>query len=172
MSSGSRGTGADFLVLKSDLAKTRKELPSYKDILIVEDENKDANRLIATLRGMFGYDLDVRRAKTLSVALEMVLKQPPELVLLDDYLGPSDTAADSIPMIRRAGFAGSIVVISGALDRDRKAALIARGATDTIHKDELNSVAIAAVLTRIGLSSVKGVDIADAGTAGIDPPVC
>ena len=52
-------------------------------------------------------------------------------------------------MIRRAGYTGPIVVISGELTRDRRSALIAKGATDTIHKDDLNSVAIAEVLTRI-----------------------
>ena len=149
MNSGSKGTGAEFLVRKSDLAKTRKDLPTYKDIIIVEDENLDANRLIATLRTMFGYELEARRAKTLNIALDMVIQRAPELLLLDDYLKPLDTAADSIPMIRRAGYTGPIVVISGELTRDRRSALIAKGATDTIHKDDLNSVAIAEVLTRI-----------------------
>ena len=147
---GSKGTGAEYLVRKSDLAKSRKDMPSYKDILIVEDENLDANRLVATLRTMFGYELQVRRAKTLSSAVDMVLSRPPELVLLDDMLKPSDRATDSIPMIRRANYTGPIVIISSMIDRERRKLLIARGATDTIHKDDLNSVAIAEVLTRLG----------------------
>lgn len=150
MSSGSKGTGAEFLVHKSDLAKTRKDLPTFKDILIIEDENLAANRLVATLRGMFGYDLDVRRARTMSDALEMLLNRTPELVLLDDVLKPSDRAHMTIPIIRRANFNGPIVVISGELTRDRKAEVLAIGANDTIHKDDLNSVAIAEVLTRLG----------------------
>ena len=146
---GSKGTGAEYLVRKSDLAKTRKDLPTYQDILIIEDENLDANRLEATLRSMFGYDLKLRRASTLSKAVDLLIERAPELVFLDDYLKPIDTAADSIPMIRRANYQGAIIVVSGELTRDRRLALIAKGATETIHKDELDSVAIAEVLTRI-----------------------
>ena len=153
MTSGSRETGADYLVRKSDLAKTRKDLPAYKDILIVEDETMDANRLVATLRSMFGYDLQVRRASTLSKAVDMVLERQPELILLDDWLKPVDRATDSLPMLRRANFTGPIVIISGELNRDRRKLLIGKGATDTIHKDELNSVAIAEVLTRISTTT-------------------
>ena len=149
MNSGPRDTGADYLVRKSDLAKTRKELPTFKDILIVEDETMDANRLVATLRSMFGYDLQVRRAKTLSSAVDMVLERAPELILLDDWLKPVDRATDSIPMLRRANFNGPIIVISGQLNRDLRKVFLAKGASDTIHKDELNSVAIAEVLTRL-----------------------
>ena len=155
MSMGSKATGAEFLVRKSDLAKTRQALPSYKDILIVDDENMDANRLVATMRTMFGYDLEVRRAKTLLSAVDMVLARTPDFILLDDRLKPTDTALDSIPMIRRANYHGPIVVISGDLTRDRCAMLMAHGATETIHKDELNSVAIAAVLTRLAQPSTQ-----------------
>jgi DNA-binding response OmpR family regulator len=154
MTSGSRETGADYLVRKSDLAKSRKELPAFTDILIVEDETMDANRLIATLRSLFGYNIEVRRAKTASSAVDMVLKRAPELVLLDDWLKPVDRATDTIPMIRRANFNGPIVIISGELNRDRRKLLIAKGATDAIHKDDLNSVAIAEVLTRIMAAGV------------------
>lgn len=150
MSSSTRPSGGDYLVRQSGLAKSRKGLPGLTDILIVEDEKPDADRLVATLRSMFGYALDVRRAHTLNIAIDMVLARPPELILLDDYLKPNDTALDSIPMLRRANFNGPIVIISGEVDRHRRAELLAKGATDTINKDDLNSAAIAEVLVRIG----------------------
>lgn len=150
MTTGSRGTGADYLAHKSDLSKSRQGLPAFKDILIVEDETMDANRLVGTLRSMFGYALDVRRAKTLNIALDMVMARKPELILLDDYLKPSDTAMDSIPILRRANYDGPIVVVSGEVDRYRRAELMAKGANETINKDDLNSAAIAEVLTKLG----------------------
>ena len=149
MTSTPKGTGADYLVHKSDLAKSRKDLPAIKDILIVEDRGLDADRLIGTLRSMFGYDIEVRRANTLNKALDLVLERPPELLLLDDYLGPLDTAVDSIPMVRRANYTGPLVVISGQMDRFRRAELMGKGADETINKDDLNSVAITVVLMRI-----------------------
>ena len=43
-------------------------IPDLKDVLIVEDEHLDADRMFATLRVMFGYDVNVRRAATLGAA--------------------------------------------------------------------------------------------------------
>ena len=48
----------------------------------------------------------------------------------------------------RIAFAASHLPLE--LTRDRRATLIAKGATDTIHKDELDSVSIAEMLTRLG----------------------
>jgi hypothetical protein len=56
MNSSSKGTGADYLVEKSDLARMGKLVPKLKDILIVEDESLAGDRLAATLRAMLGYE--------------------------------------------------------------------------------------------------------------------
>jgi DNA-binding NarL/FixJ family response regulator len=79
----------------------------------------------------------------------MVLKKHPELILLDDILKPSDTALDSLPMIRHTGYKGPIVIVSANVDRFRRAELLAKGADDTINKDELDSGAIAKTLLRL-----------------------
>ncbi len=161
MTSKPKGTGAEYLVRQSGLAKTRQALPPIKDILIVEDEPSDSRRLVATLRSIFGYELDVRRATTLNSALDMVLERQPELILLDDYLKPADTALDSIPMIRHANYQGPIIIISGEVDRLRRAELLAKGANDTINKEDLNSGAITEVLVRLGRSQCQ-----DGGAVG------
>ena len=114
---------------------------------------------------MFGYDLEVRTARTLNAALDNVLARKPELVLLDDILKPSDTAAETIPFLRRANYDGPIVVISGQVDRHRRTELLAKGANDTIHKDDLNSVAIAEVIERL-FSCQAGRHADEQGTEG------
>ena len=157
MTSPSKGTGADFLVRKSDVAKSRKDMAPLNDILIVEDERLDAERLVATLRTMFGYGLEVRRANTLSSALDEMLKRKPDLVLLDDVL-VSENANDSIPMLRRVPFDGPIIIISGKVDRLRRAELLKKGANDAINKDDVNSVEIAAVLARLGIGEARPVE--------------
>lgn len=143
------GAGGDHLARRSDITKLRKDLPPLKDVLIVEDENFDAERLRATLRVIFGYGLEVRRASTLGAAVDCVLAKPPELLLLDDYLKPSDNAVHTIPYLRRAGYQGPIVVISGELDKARRALLLAAGVKDTIHKDALDSVRVAEALVSV-----------------------
>lgn len=48
---------------------------------MVEDENFDADRLRATLHIMFGYGIEVRRAKTLgSAPLDAVIERKPEMI--------------------------------------------------------------------------------------------
>jgi CheY-like chemotaxis protein len=149
MSSAGSNVGGDHLARRSDLTKSRQGLPALTDALIVEDENFDAERLRATLRVIFGYGLEVRRAATLGAALDCVLEKKPDIVFLDDYLKPNDTAAETIPFLRRAGFEGPIVVVSGMIDKKRRAELLAAGAEDTIHKDDLDSVRVAEALVRV-----------------------
>ena len=148
MSSGGSGAGGDFLARKSSATKIRLSLPEITDVLIVEDKAFDAERLKATLHVMLGYDLVIRHATTLGGAVDAVLARKPSIVFLDDYLEPNDNAADTLPYMRRAGYDGPIVVISGELDRQRRIVLMAAGAADLIHKDDLDSVRIAEALAR------------------------
>lgn len=141
--------GGNFLARKSDLTKSRKDGPAIESFLIVEDENFDAQRLRAALHIMFGYEIDVRHAKTLGSALDAVIARKPGIVFLDDYLKPNDNATQTIPFLRRCGYDGPIVVVSGEVDRPRRNMLVKAGAVDVIHKDELDSVRIAEALARI-----------------------
>jgi CheY-like chemotaxis protein len=143
------GSGGDFLAKKSDITKLRKTLPALQNVLVIEDETFDADRLKATLRVMLGYDLDVRRAATLGTAVDAVLASQPELVFLDDVLKPSDNALDTIPFLRRAGYSGPIVVVSGQVTKKRKLQLTAAGADDVIHKDDVDSVRLAESMIRV-----------------------
>lgn len=149
MSSSSSGSGGEFLAKKSDVTRLRKALPELRDILIVEDEAMDADRLKATLRVMFGYDLVLRRAATLAKALDSIIEHKPDLVFLDDMLKPSDTASVSIPFLRRAEYVGPIVLVSGQVTKSRRTELLAAGATDVIHKDDVDSVRLAEALLRV-----------------------
>lgn len=153
-----KSTGGNFLAKKADVTKTRMGLPAVHDILIVEDENFDADRLKATLHIMFGYGIEVRRAKTLGSALDAVIERHPEVIFLDDYLKPNDNATHTIPFLRRCGYAGPIVVVSGEVDRKRRGILVKAGAIDVIHKDDLDSVRIAEAMARMHETTVEGAD--------------
>lgn len=146
---GSKGRGGEFLAKKSDLTKARQALPDLKDFLVVEDEHFDADRLRATLHIMFGYDVKVRQATTLGNALDCVIERLPQVIFLDDYLKPADTASNTIPFLRRCEYKGPIIIISSQVTRKRRAELKSAGAADVIHKDELDSVRIAEALTRV-----------------------
>lgn len=161
MASQSKGTGADYLVDKSDLARIAKSMPRFREIVVFEDERLDADRMLATLRTMLGYDdIEVRRARTLTSGIDLLLQRKPDLVLLDDYMGPVDRAHDALPMIRRAGFDGPVVVVSGQLTRNRRNELIRLGVADAINKDDLDSGSIGRIMVqlaeRLGAAPIPG----------------
>lgn len=149
MAGSSNKTGGDYLAKRSGVTKSRADLPGITDILIVEDETFDADRLKATLHLMLGYDVEIRRAATLGRAIDEVIARRPEIVFLDDVLKPSDNASQTLPFLRRAGYDGPVVVVSGQATRRRKSVLKEAGAADVIHKDEVDSVRVAEALHRV-----------------------
>lgn len=144
-----RSSGGDFLVKKNDVMSGRPGFARISDVLVVEDESIDADRMRATLHIMLGYSVGLRRANTLASAVDLVIAKMPDLVMLDDYLKPSDDASQTIPFLRRAGYEGPIIVVSGRATRQRRLELIKTGAADVIHKDEVDSVRLSEVLGRI-----------------------
>jgi len=149
LDSGSKpGNGGDILAHRNNASWAKRELLPLTDILIVEDENFDANRLQATLHLVLGRKTEIRRAVTLGSALDCIIAAQPDLIFLDDYLKPSDTALQTIPFLRHAGYEGPIVVVSGGVDRARRVELRTAGAIDAIHKDDLDSTAVLEALSR------------------------
>ena len=150
MSSLKPGSGGDFLAQKSNVTQAKQEsLPELNDIVIVEDESFDERRLTATLNIVLKRQCSFRIANSLGQAIDAVLDSPPDMMFLDDYLEPSDSALDTIPMVRRAGYKGPIIVLSGEWDRERAIALKRAGASDSMHKENINSVELGAMLVRV-----------------------
>jgi DNA-binding NarL/FixJ family response regulator len=142
--------GGKHLTKKSALAKARNDLPKYSDILIVEDDQLDADRLRGTLRSMFGYDdVTVRRATTLGSALDCVIEKQPDIIFLDDHLKPKDDASETIPFLRRCNYEGPIIIVSGLLNQRRAAELVKAGAIVAIHKDHLDSGSIEEAIAKV-----------------------
>lgn len=153
MRAQSKPGGDDLLAHRNDV-RSRQDGARIKDFLLIEDESFDAERLVASLHLMFGYGIEVRHARTLGSALDLVIARKPELVFLDDYLKPNDNATQTIPFLRRCGYDGPIIVVSGQVTRMRRAQLMKAGAADVIHKDDLDSARLAEALH--GLSATAG----------------
>jgi CheY-like chemotaxis protein len=143
-----RSTGSGHLAKRSDLASSRAKHALPGEILVIDDEPHDAERLTATLRVLFGYQVPIRWAGSLGDAIDSLADGQPSLTFLDDILKPSADAFMSIPELRRAGYVGPIIVVSGAVTQSRRTRLIAGGASDVIHKDDLDSVRLAEAVDR------------------------
>lgn len=142
------GDGSDFLARRSEATSAKASLPALKNILIVEDEGVDARRMTAVLRIVLGRDVELRLATSLDKAIDEVLRSKPDVVFLDDYLKPNDSALQTIPLVRRAGFEGHIIVVSGEVDRPRRIELRKAGAIEILHKDDVDSVNVSEALIR------------------------
>ncbi len=148
MSAIKQGGGSEILAARHETTVGKHALPQIKNVLIVEDSSIDSERLRATLHIILGRDLNVRVAETLGSALDSVLADMPDIVFLDDYLKPNDSAIETIPFLRRAGYEGHIIVISSELDRQRKLRLMSLGAAQALHKDDVDSSQIADALVQ------------------------
>lgn len=146
---GGSHSAVRVLMMRSRLAQAMKDAPKFKNILIIEDDQRDSDRLASTLRTIFGYDADVRQCRTLGTALDEVLSRQPEIVFLDDRLGPADKAEKSVPFLRSARCAAMMFVISGHVDRRRRADIMKLGVDGVIDKDELDSTSICQALIEV-----------------------
>lgn len=144
--SGGSHSAVRVLMKRSKLAQAMKDVPKLKNILIIEDDQSDSDRLASTLRTIFGYDANVRQCRTLGTALDEVMSDQPEIVFLDDRLGPVDKAEKSVPFLRNARYAAMIFVISSYVDRRRRADIMKLGVDGVIDKDELDSTSICQAL--------------------------
>jgi DNA-binding NarL/FixJ family response regulator len=143
-----RTVGCGHLAKRCDLASSRARHGLPVEILIIDDEALDAERLTATLRVVFGYQVPIRWACSLGDAIDSLADSPPSITFLDDILKPSADAFLSIPALRRAGYDGPIIIVSGAVTQSRRTRLLAEGATDVIHKDDVDSVRVAEAVDR------------------------
>ena len=155
LSKKDRSMGSGHLAKRSNLASARAKQEQPVEILIVDDEPLDAERLTATLRVLFGYQVQIRWARSLGDAVKCLAERLPTLTFLDDILKPSDDAFLSIPELRRAGYDGPIIVVSGAVTQARRSRLIAGGASDVIHKDDVDSVRLAEAVDRSRASDTR-----------------
>ena len=148
--------GGSHLARKSEIVSARAKLGALRDVLVVEDDPLDAERMTATLHVIFGYELRFHLASTLGDAVDRVIESKPSLVFLDDILKPSTNALQAIPLLRGAGYAGPIIVVSGQVTYQRRSSLLANGAGEVIHKDEVDSVRVAEAIARLDLNRPGG----------------
>jgi DNA-binding NarL/FixJ family response regulator len=131
---------------RSRLAQAMKDVPRYTKFLVIEDAPRDSDRMASTIRAIFGYEALVRQCKTLGTALDEVLSDPPEVVFLDDRLGPVDKAEKSVPFLRTAKCDALIIVVSSYVDRRRRAEILKLAVDEVIDKDDLDSTSICQAL--------------------------
>lgn len=129
----------------SEWQNARQHLPL--DVLIVADTPADAEHLTATLRVLLGYNVPIRRASS-HAALGSLAEHHPAHVFIVEMGYPSTGAESSTAELRRAGYDGPVIVVCNDGSHTSRTRLIAGGAIDVIHKDDLCSARIAEAFGR------------------------
>lgn len=148
-SSSSDPTGRDYLERRSRLAKRLGEVSNFTRIQIIDDNKFDGDVLASALRKILGRQIDIDIVRTVNALHRQWTIARPDLVFLDDRLGPSGNASSSLPAIRKIGYEGPIIVVSGMMTRERRTMLIKLSAFDTMHKDDFDSLSLIEILLRV-----------------------
>jgi len=122
-------------------------------ILVIERSTADGDRMVATLRVLFGYQVQIDRTFSAHEAVVQLSARMPTLLLLgdtDNAGSGADEAAllTAMAQLRSAGYGGPVIAVTGLLNRSRRARLLSAGAIDAFHKDELCSARITQALRR------------------------
>jgi DNA-binding NarL/FixJ family response regulator len=138
-----------YLTKRSALAKRLAETSYFKHFTLIDDTQLDADVLASGLRKILGRDIVVDTARNLHVLHKLWATGKPDVVFLDDRLGHMGSAANNLPALRRMGFDGPIVVLSGLMTRDRRAEMCQLGAIEALHKDDLDTTRLIELLLQI-----------------------
>jgi DNA-binding response OmpR family regulator len=142
-------SGQKYLEMRSRFAKKLAEGTPFQRIQIIDDTALDGNVLAGLLRKALGYEVAILVARGFGPVRGQWADGLPDLLFLDDRLGPSGSANIHLPQVRRMGFAGPIVVMSGLMTRERRAEVVRLGAFDGVHKDDLVGAAVLELLLRV-----------------------
>lgn len=129
-----------FLTRRSALIKQIQAREKDVRILLAEDDDFDARRILSSLRILLGSHGVLLHARTADELLKAIRRGfAPDLVILDDRLGPASEATSTVPQIRAAGFAGPIAVVSGLFNPARQQLLSRIGGVALIDKDDIDA---------------------------------
>ncbi|MBU4349791.1 PAS domain S-box protein [bacterium] len=104
------------------------------NILILEDNNDDAELMVAELKKN-GYAITWNRVET-KESLKKSLKDPPDLILAD-YKLPSINALDALKIKQEIASTIPFIIVSGTIGEEFAVECIKAGATDYVLKDRL-----------------------------------
>jgi hypothetical protein len=149
MQLAANSAGKDYLEKRSRLTKLLSERPPFQRIQLIDDSQFDADVLAGGLRKVLGRDIAIDISKSITALHRQWAVARPNLIFLDDRLGHTGSATNSLPSIRRMGYTGIIVVVSGLMTRERRAELMRLTATEALHKDDLDSMRLIELLLQL-----------------------
>jgi DNA-binding NtrC family response regulator len=138
-------TGSGHLEQRSALRKRIAALGVQPRILVIEDLARDARFIETTVRLHFGPDALVKTTRS-AKELASMPSDGANIIVLDDIMDMGKKAEQTIPLLRRSGFTGPIVVVSQLMTFSRQAALRRLGVIHSLVKDDADPTRLAEVI--------------------------
>ena len=133
---------------------------SAQRIVIIDDDPRDLQYMASMADICSGMPIAVDCFSCVQQALSHLTETNPGLVLLDDHLSGGERAEGSLQMMRQAGYAGPVAIISGVTTPGRREGLVRAGVISFVDKDDLDSAGLKLLLemaaARDGMFTFKG----------------
>ena len=148
--------GAPHLARRGAMIAQARTLLADRRVLIADDTAADCKYLMTTIRIIVGSDNDLVTAPSLRKAVDALQEKPVDLIFIDDRISGTEKFETSMPLLRKAGYDGPVVVVSGFLSPERRRLLFELGAVDAIHKDDIEALRISEAIVRALPPQVPG----------------
>ncbi len=132
-----------FLRRRGVLMRSCQRTSPVREALLIAPKSPEASLAEAMLRLLHGYDTHVGLARTLGAGLDLLLAGMPDILVVTDRLPPQDDAVGVLPILRRCGYRGPVVVIGVTGGRARARTLKQAGAADAIFHHEIDGARFA-----------------------------
>ena len=132
-----------FLRRRGVLVRASRQTSPIREALLIAPKSPEASLAEAMLRLLYGYDTPVGLARTLGAGLDQLLAGMPDILVLTDRLPPQDDAVGVLPILRRCGYRGPVIVIGVTGGRARARMLKHAGAADAIFQHEIEGARFA-----------------------------
>lgn len=149
LSAAAQPPGRDFLERRSRLMRKLMDHVRLSSVHIIDDSRFDADVLASNLRKVLGRDVRIGISLAAANLKSQWSERHPDVVFIDDRLGQGTTALTVMPLLRRMGYIGPMVAVSGLLTPQRRAELVRAGASGTLHKDDYHSLRLIELLLEL-----------------------
>jgi DNA-binding NarL/FixJ family response regulator len=93
----------------------------------------------------------LRHVHSLGAAVDQILDRAPDLIFFGGAMSRHDTPETSLPVVRRFGYRGPVVVLSSNMHRRRSTELEQLGIAAALHRDDADVATMRAMLERIAV---------------------
>lgn len=146
-------SGADVLAHLSELARRRAEIRRVSDAIVIAPQALEGEIIQSALRGVMGYDARITIVQMISDAVSLTRSKPPEVVFVLDPSKSEGAGANTLRALRTAGLQSPVAIISDLLTLKTAAEILAAGAFDVMHRDEVCGVRLRECLLRLAALS-------------------